>query len=59
VTLTRLLNPSTITRITNSTSITFSNLFSGGYTLTIRDSRGRTVTKSVNIGTRSNRTFCR
>lgn len=59
VTLTRLLNPSTITRITSSTTLTFSNLFSGGYTLTIRDSRGRIVTKSVNVGARSSRTFCR
>jgi hypothetical protein len=57
--LTRLLNPSSITRTTSNTSYTFTNLFSGQYTLRITDSRGRTVTKSVNIGTRSNRTFCR
>jgi hypothetical protein len=34
-------------------------LFSGGYTLTIRDSRGATTTKSITVGTRSSRTFCR
>lgn len=59
LTLTRLLNPSTITRTTNNTTFNFSNLFSGGYTLTIRDSRGATTTKSINVPARSTRTFCR
>jgi hypothetical protein len=59
LTLTRLLNPSTIVRTTSSTNFTFSSLFSGPYTLQITDGRGRTVTKSINVNTRSNREFCR
>ncbi len=57
--LTRLLNPSTLTKTTTSTTFTFSNLFSGGYTLTITDSRGKSVTKSVYVGARSSKTYCR
>ncbi len=59
LTLTRLLNPSTITKVTTSTTFTFSNLFSGGYTLSITDSRGRIVTKSITVGARSSKTYCR
>lgn len=59
LTLTRYLNPSTITRTTSSTTYKFSNLFSGPYLLTIRDSRGRIVSKEVFVSSRSTRTFCR
>jgi hypothetical protein len=57
--LTRLLNPSTISKTITSTTFIFSNLFSGGYTLQITDSRGRIVTKSINVGTKSSKTYCR
>jgi hypothetical protein len=59
LTLTRYLNPSTITRVISSTTTTFSNLFSGSYGLTITDSRGRTVFKSISFNSKSSRTFCR
>ncbi len=60
ITLTRLSNGAVRTFTTSRTSsYTIYNLFSGTYTVTLRDVRGNRVTKSVVLGTRSSATFCR